>query len=47
MKSRRIGWAEQVACMGEMMNAYKILVRKLEERTLLEDLVIDRRMISK
>jgi len=23
-------WAEDVACMGEMRNAYKILVRKPE-----------------
>jgi hypothetical protein len=28
IKSRRSKWAEQVACMVEMKNAYKILVRK-------------------
>jgi hypothetical protein len=28
IKSRRIKWAEHVARMGEMINAYKILVEK-------------------
>jgi hypothetical protein len=30
MKSRRMGWARYVACMGEMRNAHKILVRQPE-----------------
>jgi len=29
MKSRRMRWEKHVACMGEMRNVYKILVRKL------------------
>jgi hypothetical protein len=32
MKSRRIRWAGHVARMGEMRNAYRILVEKLEGR---------------
>jgi hypothetical protein len=30
VKSRRMKWAEHVACMGEMRNGCKILVVKLE-----------------
>jgi hypothetical protein len=30
MKSKRIGWAEHVACMEDMRNEHKILVRKPE-----------------
>jgi hypothetical protein len=30
IKSRRMKWAGHVALMGEMRNAYKILVRKPE-----------------
>jgi len=40
IKSRRMKWADYVACMGEMRNAYKHLVREH-----LEDLGIDRRII--
>jgi hypothetical protein len=29
---RRIRWVEHVACMGEMRNAYRILVGKPEEK---------------
>jgi len=29
-KSRRMTWSQHVACMGEMRNACKILVRKPE-----------------
>jgi hypothetical protein len=28
-------WSEHVACMGEKMNAYRVLVRKLEGKSLL------------
>jgi hypothetical protein len=28
--SRRMRWEERVACMGEMINVYKILVGKLQ-----------------
>jgi hypothetical protein len=31
-KSRRVRWVGHVACMGGMRNAYKILVRKSEEK---------------
>jgi hypothetical protein len=30
VKSRRMRWAGNVACMGDMRNAYKILVGKIE-----------------
>ena len=30
IKSRRIGWAEHVACMGEKMLVYRLLVGKPE-----------------
>jgi hypothetical protein len=30
IKSRNMRWMGYVACMGEMRNTYKILVRKLE-----------------
>jgi hypothetical protein len=30
--SRRMRWAGHVACMEQMRNAYKILVRRLEEK---------------
>jgi hypothetical protein len=30
IKSKRMRWAGQVVCMGEMINAYKVLVGKLE-----------------
>jgi hypothetical protein len=29
IKPRRMRWAEQVACIGDMRNVYKILVAKL------------------
>jgi hypothetical protein len=32
IKSRRMRWAEHIACVGEMRNAYKILVGKAEEK---------------
>jgi hypothetical protein len=34
-------WVGHVAYMGEMRNAYKILVRKPEWKRPLEDLVVD------
>jgi hypothetical protein len=36
--------ARHIACMGEMRNAYKILVRRPEGRDHLEDLGIDGRI---
>jgi hypothetical protein len=36
IKSRRISWVGHVACMGEMRNSYKILVRKSEGKRPLE-----------
>jgi len=41
MKSRRMRWAGHVARMGEMRNAYSILVGKSEGRDHLEDLGVD------
>jgi hypothetical protein len=32
IKSRRMRWAGQVACMGEMRHAYDILVAKPERK---------------
>jgi hypothetical protein len=37
IKSRRMRWARQLACMGEMINAYNILVDKPVGKSLLED----------
>jgi hypothetical protein len=36
MKSRRMGWAGPVACMGEGRNVYRVLVGKPEGRRPLE-----------
>jgi hypothetical protein len=33
IKSRKMRWAVHVACMGEMRNAYKVLVAKSELKT--------------
>jgi hypothetical protein len=35
IKSRRMRWVWNVACMGEKMNAYRILVGKPEGKRLL------------
>jgi hypothetical protein len=32
IKSRGMRWTEHVTCIGEMRNAYKILVEKSEEK---------------
>jgi hypothetical protein len=42
-----MGWAEDVARMEEMRNAYEISVGKLKGRDHLEDLGIDGRKILK
>jgi hypothetical protein len=47
MKSRGMKWAEHVARMDEMRNAYKILVRKPEGRDHLENTGVDGRIILK
>jgi hypothetical protein len=36
IKYRRMRWYGHVACMGEMRNAYKIMVEKPEAKRLLE-----------
>jgi hypothetical protein len=36
IKSRRMRWAGHVASMGERIGLYRVLVGKLEERSLLE-----------
>jgi len=41
IKSRRTRWAEHVARMGEMRNAYTILVGTFERKDHLEDLSVD------
>jgi len=46
IKSRRIRWAEHAARMGDMRNAYKIWVRKLEGKSHLEDLDVDGRILE-
>jgi hypothetical protein len=47
IKSRRMRLAGHVACMGEMRNAYKILVESLKETDHSEDLGVDGRIILK
>jgi hypothetical protein len=32
IKARKMGWAEHVALMEELRNAYRISIRKLEEK---------------
>jgi len=44
IKSRRMRWAEHVACMGDRRGAYRILVGG---RNHLEDLGVDGRIILK
>jgi hypothetical protein len=46
-KSRRVRWKGHAACVGEMRNAYKILVGKLEGRDHSEELGVDTRIILK
>jgi hypothetical protein len=43
---RQMRWAWHVACMGEMRNAFRILVGKLEEKKPLRRLGIDGDNIS-
>jgi hypothetical protein len=45
-KSRRMILAGHVACMGEMRNAYKILVESLKGRDYLEGLGVDGKIIQ-
>jgi hypothetical protein len=45
IKSRRMRWAGHVARMGEMRNAYDILVGKFEGKRLLEGLGADGEII--
>jgi hypothetical protein len=42
IKSRRMRWMGHAACVGEMRNAYTILVGKPEGRDYLEELVVCR-----
>jgi hypothetical protein len=47
IKSRRMGWAGHLACMGDIRNVYNILVRKHEEKDYSEDLGADKgRVVS-
>jgi hypothetical protein len=43
IKSRRMKWVEYAACMGEVRNAYRILVRKHEHHS--EDVGVDEEII--
>jgi hypothetical protein len=45
MKSRRMRWVWLVARMGEVIEAYNILVGKIEGKIPLEDLGIDKKII--
>jgi hypothetical protein len=47
IKSRRMRWAGHVGRMGEVRNAYKILVGKPEERDHSEDLSVDGRILKR
>jgi hypothetical protein len=47
IKSRRMRWAGNVACMGEKRGAYRILVGNLTEGDHLGDPGVDRRIILK
>jgi len=38
-------WAGNVACIGEMTNAYSILIGNLKGKDHLEDLGVDRKLI--
>jgi hypothetical protein len=44
-KLRRMRWAEHVARIGKMGNAYRDLVRKREGKNNVEDLGVDGRII--
>ena len=44
IKSRRMIWVGHVACMGERIGAYRILVEKVGEREHLEDPGVDGRI---
>jgi hypothetical protein len=45
IKSRKMRRAGHVACMGEVRNAYNILVGKSEEKNHSEDLGVDGKII--
>jgi hypothetical protein len=47
IKSRRMRWARHVARMGEMRNAYKILVEILKGKAHAEDLGVDGKITLK
>jgi hypothetical protein len=47
IESRRLRWAEHVACMGERRDTCRVLVVKREGRNQLEDPGIDGRIIIK
>jgi hypothetical protein len=45
IKSRRMRWAEHTARMGEVRNAYSVLIERPEERDHSEDLGVNGKLI--
>jgi hypothetical protein len=45
IKSRRMRWVRNVACMGKMSNGNKIVVGKLEGKRPLEDIGVEGKII--
>jgi hypothetical protein len=46
IKSRSMRWARHVVCMGEMKNAYSILVKKSGGKYHSEDLCVDGKILE-
>jgi len=46
IKSRRMGQAGKEACMGELRNAYNIIVGKLTEREHSDDTGVDGKILA-
>jgi hypothetical protein len=47
IKSRRLRWAGHVVRMGEMRNAYKILIGRSEEKRPIQRRIILKRILGK
>jgi hypothetical protein len=44
IKSRKLRWAGDVACVGEERHVYRVLIRSLKEIDFWEDLGVDGRL---